>query len=238
VTEAQQQLRELLRDAGAESAALRVETGDLRSGVLRAVEEDAGELLVLGAHHRHRLIDLIGDPVDRLLHRAPCDLLVLQTEPGSADRYRHVMAATDLGESGRETASLAADVARRSGADLSLVHVVEHFPVDRENDDITPEDQDPATYRQERARQALTELAREIGHQGATPVVQVTTGNVGSAVAEAVAKRDVDLAVTGAHAHSDLAALLGSTSDTLRHRVQCDVLVVRIHGGGGGQSEG
>jgi hypothetical protein len=44
-----------------------------------------------------------------------------------------------------------------------LLHVIEYFPLDRSNEQIAPEDEDPQQYRMNRARELLAEQALRVG---------------------------------------------------------------------------
>lgn len=56
-----------------------------------------------------------------------------------------------------------------------MLHVVEHFPEDRSNEEIAPEDADPKTYREERAKTLLMEIAQDLGNDNAVQAVRFTT---------------------------------------------------------------
>ena len=64
------------------------------------------------------------------------------------ERYQNILCATDFSNHCRAAAERAADMAARYGAQLTLLHVVEYFPVDRSNVEIAPENVDPAALAQ------------------------------------------------------------------------------------------
>jgi len=78
------------------------------------------------------------------------------------ERYQNILCATDFSNHCRAAAERAADMARRYGAQLTLLHVVEYFPEDRSNVEIAPENVDPAAYREEKARESIAELAQHL----------------------------------------------------------------------------
>jgi len=207
------------------------------SGVLaeevRALGARIGaDLLVIGAHERHGIAVLLRDRSDEILHRARCDVLVVKAlEPQQVgvrpEPYLRVVAAVDLGEEGAQVAQRAAQIAALFGAELRLLHVIEHFPVDRSNRVIPREDQDPLAVERQEAMHNLCALAQEAGiracHHEVRPSARTASREV-PAVAEEV---NADLLVVGSHGPHGLGRLLGSTADGIVHRAPCDVLVVR-----------
>ena len=77
--------------------------------------------------------------------------------------YKNILCATDFSDFCTVAAERAAELARFYDARLTLLHVVEHFPVDRSNTDIAPEDVDPVRYHLEKARASLADLATHVG---------------------------------------------------------------------------
>lgn len=207
------------------------------SGVLaeevRAVGERVGaDLLVIGAHERHGMAVLLRDRSDEILHKAQCDVLVVKArEPQQVgvrpEPYLKVVAAVDLGEEGAQVAERAARVAALYRAELLLLHVIEHFPVDRSNTVIPPEDQDPLAFESEETVRNLCTMAQKTGiracHQAVRPSSRTASREVPAYAEEA----NADLLVVGSHGPHGLGRLLGSTADGIVHRATCDVLVVR-----------
>ncbi len=73
--------------------------------------------------------------------------VVLQRLVGdSMQAYRHILVATDFSEFSEPAAQRAAELAQRYGADLTLIHILEHFPEDIPIDSIAPEDVDPQKF--------------------------------------------------------------------------------------------
>ena len=110
---------------------------------------------------------------------------------------------------------------------LTLLHVVEHFTVDRSNEEIAPEDQDPAAYHEQRARESMAALVEQAGLGDVRQIVVESTGAAKHEVVRYAQDHGNDLIVMGSHGIHGMAVLLGSTSDGVLHRAGCDVLVVR-----------
>ena len=56
--------------------------------------------------------------------------------------YQHILCAVDLGGDNLEVASRAAELAKQTGAKLSLLHVVEYIPIDLANELVLPQQQE------------------------------------------------------------------------------------------------
>ncbi len=72
-------LSHLARGAGVKSRAVWLVRGEPAVALLDAVEKEDGDLLVMGAVVRSRIGEwLIGSTAERLLHEAPCDILLVK----------------------------------------------------------------------------------------------------------------------------------------------------------------
>lgn len=143
------------------------------------------------------------------------------------ERYHNILCATDFSEHCRAAADRAADTARLNGAKLTLLHIVEHFPEDRSNVEIAPEDVDPAAYREKRARAALAELAQELGCDDARQEVRFSTYSAEHEIVRFANERAADLIVIASHGRHGITSILGSTTYGVTHKAPCDVLTVR-----------
>jgi universal stress protein A len=62
----------------------RVETGNVKSEIVRTAREEAHDLIIIGSRERHGLSILVNLTEDTVLHAAPCDVLavrIAQTPP-------------------------------------------------------------------------------------------------------------------------------------------------------------
>lgn len=184
------------------------------------------DLLIVGAHDRRGFAVLFRDRSDEILHRAPCDALVVKQET-SARPYRHLLAAVDLGEEETRIVGHGARLADLLGAHLTLLHVIDHFPVDRSNAVIAPEDQDPLTFEREQTLCRLRDLAEAAGIGTCRQELVVSTSTASREIPAFAAANGVDLILVGSHGRHGLGRLLGSTADGIVHRAACDLLVVR-----------
>lgn len=141
--------------------------------------------------------------------------------------YQRILVGTDFSEASMTAARRGADLAQRYGANLILLHVIEHFPEDMPNDPIVPENLDPATYYSERARENLAELAEKLGHENAAQEVITSTGSARYEIRCLAEKERVDLIVVGSQGGGLLHAF-GSTTMGVIYDPPCDVMVVRV----------
>jgi universal stress protein A len=141
-------------------------------------------------------------------------------------RYSNIVCATDFSPNCRIAAERAAEMARLYNAPLTLLHVVEHFPVDRSNEDIAPEDVDPARYHEQKARAALSELASWLRYPDVRHEILFSMQSAGDEIARFVQDQNVDLVIIASHGRHGFRFILGSTAYKIAHRAECDVLTV------------
>jgi universal stress protein A len=200
--------------------------GILAEEVRDLVERVDADLLVVGAHDRRGFAALFRDRSDEILHHAPCDALIVKQE-APAKPYRRLLAAVDSGEDEIRIVEHGARLADVLGADLTLLHVIDHFPVDRSNAVIAPEDQDPLTFEREQTLSRLCDLAEASGAGAYRRELVVSMTTASREIPAFAAANGVDLILVGSHGRHGLGRLLGSTADGVVHRAACDLLVVR-----------
>ena len=144
-------------------------------------------------------------------------------------RIRHILVPTDFSEGSTQAFDTALDMARDSGARLTLFHV-HHVPASVFPDVILP--LSPELMRDVERSVELV-LERWVERARAAGVVADSRTSFGAthdeicAAAEAL---DVDLIVIGTHGRGGLShALLGSVAEKVVRRAPCPVLTVRPH---------
>ena len=75
---ARARLTALADDLGLAGAACRVESGNVKSEIVRVARERHSDLIVLGSRERHGLSILVNLTEDTVLHAAPCDVLAVR----------------------------------------------------------------------------------------------------------------------------------------------------------------
>jgi universal stress protein A len=207
--------------------------GNPTEKIYEAARSSGADLVCIGAHAGRGL--LLPNRCTQVLHHADRDVLVMKVgeEAGGAPGgYRHILVALDFSEASRVTLARAAALAGACGSRLTLAHIIDHFPVDRSNELIAPEDLDPLAYERQQSEQRLRELAQATGIHDYAVAVLVSDGTAKREISVLAAEDQVDLIVVGSHGRHGIEAVLGSVAIGVVHRAGCDVLVVRAVGGG------
>jgi universal stress protein A len=82
IARSEQRLRALAGELGLPQAACRVESGNVKSEIVRVARERKSDLIVLGSRERHGLSILVNLTEDTVLHAAPCDVLAMRATRG------------------------------------------------------------------------------------------------------------------------------------------------------------
>lgn len=75
---ARKRLEETLNRLGATGARPLVTLGPPKQEILRVAQQEAPDLIVIGAHGHHGILGLLGSTTDRVLHRASCHVLTVR----------------------------------------------------------------------------------------------------------------------------------------------------------------
>ena len=78
---ARERLAALAADLGVPAASCRVETGNLKTEIVRIARDSHSDLIALSSRERHGLSILVNLTEDTVLHAAPCDVLALRIGP-------------------------------------------------------------------------------------------------------------------------------------------------------------
>lgn len=143
------------------------------------------------------------------------------------EAYKNILCVTDFSMHSEVAAERAVDLTKRYGAQLTVLHVVEYFPVDRSDQLIAPEDVDPAVFREKQARTSLTELVRNLDCEDARQEVLFSPHSAHHEIIRYARNQGIDLIVIGTHGHHGITAILGSTANAVMHSAPCDVLAIR-----------
>ena len=150
---------------------------------------------------------------------------------------KRILVPTDLSENAEQAFLHAAAIARWSGAELILVHVVEKF-MDHSllYSDVWPFQRPVRQYYEDLEERTASRLDRQVREKVGEDVkirVLVTTGTPSPEIVMAAEREEVDLIVIATHGRGGIAqALLGSTTDRVLRKAPCPVLVIRSGGPG------
>jgi universal stress protein A len=140
--------------------------------------------------------------------------------------HQHILCVTDFSQDSDRACATAVELAELEGARLTLLHVIEHFPVNRSNDVIVPENRDPKSFREEQAKEALEAQAVRLNYSDAQLAVSVSSHSAAHEISRYAAENSVDLVVVGSHEHQGIEQLLSDTADAIRKHAKCEVRVV------------
>ena len=156
---------------------------------------------------------------------------------------KKILVPTDLSENAQQAFLHAAAVARWSGAELIVLHVVEKF-MDHSlvYSDVWPFQKPVRQYYKELEERTAARLEARVDEHVSSGVafrVIVTTGTPAPEIVAAAEREGVDLVVIATHGRGGIAqALLGSTTDRVLRRAPCPVLVIRSGAPGFVRAEG
>jgi universal stress protein A len=139
--------------------------------------------------------------------------------------YRHIIVGLDLSDEAPEVLAKSVALAQACDAKLSIAHVIEpitfayggDMPVD------LSEVQEQLQIKAEQELQRLAGMAN-------FPVQQehVLVGQPATELHYLAKQQNADLIIVGSHGRKGFALLLGSTSNSVLHGANCDVLAVRV----------
>lgn len=229
---ARSSLSALIDDGAGEGIDVRIAAGHPWKMILQTAEQSGADCIVIGSHTAWGIAGRLGSTTDRVVHGAASDVLVVRTdgsgESAGQSGYRRILVPVDFCDTCGRVADHAKHWADRYGAELRFLHVEEHFPTDRSNEVITPEDQDPAADAEHRARDRMRRMAAERGLEDAPMGYIRSAGAAKHEIVEYARRKGVDLIVIGSHGLHGPGDLLGSTTDGVLHRAHCDVLLVKV----------
>ena len=138
--------------------------------------------------------------------------------------YQHILIASDSCEVDNKVLQRALLLQKLCQAKISVIHVLEHVPVDIPAAVAPPEGEDKVEWMKQMAVEKLSENCSTLAL--AVEQLIVETGLVKPAVIETAKNLEIDLIIVGAHERHGLALLTGSITDGVIHASPCDVLAV------------
>lgn len=139
---------------------------------------------------------------------------------------KRILVGIDGSDPAAKAAQMAAEIAIRFGARITLAYVVPRLllPPDAYGLTVADVEQEHHAY----AEKLLAHAVAQLGESGVQADTRVLTGPPAESLAEAAQASDVDLVVAGSRGRGAVARmLLGSVSDRLVHISPKPVLVVR-----------
>lgn len=221
-----------MRDWGARVSTKAVWGVPAYDAILSVVDEWHPDLLVVGVHEPEKLHTRFTDTDWQLMRRAPCPLLLVKG--GTFAGYRTIVAAVDPLHAHDEPDGLDQDVldagrcfARAFRSSLRAVYA---YPGASAFELASAVEVSPGVlYGAENVaalhRRAVNELVEQYGV--ADSEVDLVEGTPAEVVIDTVTERNAELVIVGSpQRRGILAALVGSTAESVAASVGCDVLVV------------
>ena len=204
-----------------------VRTGKPYRQIIKAARDSKTDLLVMATHGYTGLKHaLLGSTTERVVRQAPCPVLTvhgsdLESKAGS------VLVATDFSDNAAQSFPWALAVAKAFGARLTLMHVVEKFPIDAMlGRELTRDNvKQLMSETQDRLETLAASLADEKGHP---PELVVRYGKPFDEITRVARELGASLIVIATHGHTGLNRVyLGSVAERVVRHAHCPVLVVR-----------
>ena len=139
--------------------------------------------------------------------------------------YRHIIVGLDLSDESPEVLAKSVALAQACDAKLSMAHVIEPITF-AYGGDMPVDLSEVQEQLQTKAEQELQRLAGMANF----PVQQehVLVGQPATELHYLAKQQNADLIIVGSHGRKGFALLLGSTSNSVLHGANCDVLAVRV----------
>lgn len=145
----------------------------------------------------------------------------------SSTRYKNIVVALDTSPRAPGVLAAAVDIARESGAQLTLFRSV-GIPIDLPPEALSMSPAKLPEFLEDRARHGLEELARSLPDK-LVRGVSVHVGVPWEAICRVAREVEADLIVLGSHGFSGIDHLIGTTASRVVNHADRSVLVVREH---------
>jgi universal stress protein A len=140
--------------------------------------------------------------------------------------YKHILYATDLGPHEKSIRSRVKSISEQNDAKISLVHVVETFPIFMDMSGYLNTVEIIERIQQE-AKELVNKIAKDLTIEEANQ--HISLGSPKTDIIALANKIKADLIVIGAHNRHLIDNLIGSTTDAVLRSANCDVLAVRYN---------
>ncbi|HEX9734266.1 MAG TPA: universal stress protein [Thermoanaerobaculia bacterium] len=196
--------------------------------ILDYAEEQGIDLIVMGVHGRRGgSRPRLGSVADEVIRRAPCPVLTLSAldEPRTMEAPRRVLVPVDFSAPSRRSLAYAVRLARRFGARLQLLHVIEKVTVPEFYAATLPPHPEDVEVR---TLEVLGAWMAEVEGADVPFEAHVAVGRPAMEISAFAERHESDLAViatqglTGFHR-----VAMGGTTEQVVRLCQCPVLVVR-----------
>jgi len=206
-----------------------LEEGEVVHEIVRATEEQAPDLLVMGTHGRggfQRFI--LGSVLNKVMRRVACPLLTVPPEAHATVEtpagFKTVLCGHDFSPAADHALTYALKLAQEAGGRLLLQHVVE-WPMDTQ---VSPRFDSLRVEMVASARERLQAAVPAEALNWCKPEIVVAPGRASSGIVALAEAEHADVIVLGVTARGALdRALNGTTAYRTIRTAPCSVLTVR-----------
>lgn len=139
--------------------------------------------------------------------------------------YSHILVGLDLSEECPQVLAKAIALAKQSNAKISLAHVIEPIAVSYGGDLAM----DMGLIQEQQTNTAMDSLKKLAANLDINALREhVLIGQTANELHYLAKQENCDLILVGSHGRKGLALLLGSTSNSVLHGAECDVLAVHV----------
>jgi len=219
-----------------------VREGNAAAEVVAAAKRLNADLIVLSNTGRSGLRRIVlGSTAERIVRHAHCPVLTVRRGMDDSTKrllalqqplyprqlaWRRILVPLDFSLTSLRALKLAVALAKRCGARLLLLNVVEPnpYPTGMEGAVLVTPDATLARY----ARRQLTQVARRFIPKSVRTNSLIVRGRAADGIVETAEEKGADLIVLSTHGHTGLDRLLmGSTAEQVVRSAKCPVFVVR-----------
>jgi nucleotide-binding universal stress UspA family protein len=202
-----------------------VQRADPAEAILAVAEGKGAELIVVGNKGMQRRV--LGSIPNTVSHRAPCDVLIVQTGGRAPATFDVIVVGTDGSETADVALRRAVDMARMTGARLHVLSAYEPSPArvgGRQPVAEAAEWSIKPDFKVESVLERATGVAR-----GSDVEIEVHAprGDPADALVRVATEQSAGLIVLGSRGMRGARRMLGSVPNKVSHHAPCDVLIVQ-----------
>lgn len=210
------------------SCAAMVVLGEPFDGIVRAAQQVAADLTIMGAHRRQILRDIfVGTTVERVMRTGQIPVLMVSSEP--TDPYTLSLVAVDLSDCSRHALQTAHTLGFLTPTRVVVLHAFDAMAKGMmiyANVDQAKIEEYVVDVSQ-RTRHELTEFLGALDLGEIKYSVLLKEGSAAKTIVDVTNEIRPDLLVIGTHGRGGVAkVLLGSVAEEILQRLQHDILVV------------
>ena len=205
-----------------------VDEGDVTDTILAFAQAQAVDLIVMGTHGRHGLDHiLLGSVTEKVLRKARCPVLAVRkpahefVAPGDSVEpvhLRKILFGVDFSAYSERALLYALSLAEEYKAELTLLHVMEDFPLHKELTAVTSE-----------VVQQLERLLPPSARSCTLLKPRLRVGKPYEEIIRSAREADTDLIILGVRGRNALdLAIFGSTTHRVIQKGPCPVLTVPL----------